>query len=59
MVFVGVGSGGPGEPGLHHPDFLPSEETVGEVARAMLNAARRVIIVRVSKRAGERTRQSR
>ena len=38
MVFVGVGSGGPGEPGLHHPDFLPSEETVGEVARAMLAA---------------------
>jgi amidohydrolase len=36
MVFVGAGSGGPREPGLHHPDFLPSEETVGQVARAML-----------------------
>lgn len=38
MVFVGVGSGGPGEPGLHHPDFLPAERTVGQVARAMLGA---------------------
>ena len=36
MVFVGVGSGGPDEPGLHHPNFLPPDETVGEVARAML-----------------------
>lgn len=38
MVFVGVGSGGPGEPGLHHPDFLPPERTVNQVARAMLAA---------------------
>jgi metal-dependent amidase/aminoacylase/carboxypeptidase family protein len=38
MVFVGAGSGGPDEPGLHHPDFLPSEETVGQVARVMLAA---------------------
>lgn len=38
MVFVGVGSGSAGEPGLHHPDFLPSEQTVGQVARAMLAA---------------------
>jgi amidohydrolase len=38
MVFVGVGTGGPDDPGLHHPDFLPSEETVGQVARAMLAA---------------------
>jgi amidohydrolase len=36
MVFVGVGSGGPGEPGLHHPDFLPPERTVHQVARALL-----------------------
>jgi amidohydrolase len=36
MVFVGVGSGGPEEPGLHHPNFLPPDETVAEVAKAML-----------------------
>jgi len=36
MVFLGVGSGDADEPGLHHPDFLPSEETVRDVARAML-----------------------
>jgi amidohydrolase len=38
MVFVGVGSGGPGEPGLHHPDFLPPGRTVNQVARALLAA---------------------
>jgi amidohydrolase len=38
MVFVGTGTGSPDEPGLHHPQFLPSDETVGEVARAMLAA---------------------
>jgi amidohydrolase len=38
MVFVGVGSGKPGEPGLHHPDFLPADETVGDVARALLGS---------------------
>jgi amidohydrolase len=37
MMFVGVGQPGtPDGPGLHHPAFLPPEETVGEVARAML-----------------------
>lgn len=36
MVFAGVGTGSPHEPGLHHPDFLPPDETVGEVAVAML-----------------------
>jgi amidohydrolase len=37
MMFVGVGQpGAPDGPGLHHPAFLPPEETVGEVARAML-----------------------
>jgi amidohydrolase len=38
MVFVGVGSGGANEPGLHHPDFLPPDRAVGEVATAMLAA---------------------
>lgn len=38
MVFVGVGSGGAKEPGLHHPEFLPPDETVGQVATAMLAA---------------------
>ena len=37
MMFVGVGEPGtPDGPGLHHPAFLPPEEAVGEVARAML-----------------------
>jgi amidohydrolase len=37
MMFVGVGQPGtPDGPGLHHPAFLPPEEAVGEVARAML-----------------------
>ena len=38
MVFVGVGPGGPGQPGLHHPRFLPPDEAVGDVARVMLAA---------------------
>ncbi|WP_432877877.1 M20 metallopeptidase family protein [Kribbella sp. CA-245084] len=33
MVFLGVGSGGPG---LHHPGFLPADEMVAKVAKAML-----------------------
>ncbi|MFC5729909.1 MULTISPECIES: M20 metallopeptidase family protein [Nocardioides] len=36
MVFVGVGSENGDDPGLHHPDFLPPDESVGDVARAML-----------------------
>ncbi len=36
MVFVGVGTGAADEPGLHHPDFLPPDRAVGDVARAML-----------------------
>jgi amidohydrolase len=36
MVFVGVGSGAPDEPGLHHPRFLPPDETIEDVAKAML-----------------------
>lgn len=36
MVFVGVGSGSDDDPGLHHPDFLPPDDSVGDVARALL-----------------------
>jgi amidohydrolase len=39
MMFAGVGQPGtPDGPGLHHPAFLPPEEAVGEVSRAMLAA---------------------
>ncbi|HXH77368.1 M20 family metallopeptidase [Nocardioides sp.] len=38
MVFVGVGTGGVDQPGLHHPRFLPPDDSVGEVATAMLAA---------------------
>jgi len=37
MMFVGVGQPGETEaPGLHHPAFLPPEEAVRDVCRAML-----------------------
>src|SRR5499427_4054072 len=37
MMFAGVGQpGAPDAPGLHHPAFLPREEAVADVARAML-----------------------
>lgn len=36
MVFVGVGSDDGDGPGLHHPDFLPPDDAVADVARAML-----------------------
>jgi amidohydrolase len=36
MVFVGVGPPDGGGPGLHNPGFLPGDEAVGQVARAML-----------------------
>lgn len=36
MMFAGVGDGSPDSPGLHHPSFVPSDETVGELARIML-----------------------
>lgn len=36
MVFVGVGTGSHDQPGLHHPSFLPPDESVLEVATAML-----------------------
>lgn len=38
MVFLGVGADESGQPGLHHPRFLPPEQSVDEVARAMLGA---------------------
>jgi amidohydrolase len=36
MIFVGVGDGDPRQPGLHHPGFLPTEDDLAAVARAML-----------------------
>lgn len=37
MMFAGVEQlGPPAAPGLHHPAFLPQEDAVGDVARAML-----------------------
>jgi amidohydrolase len=36
MVFVGVGPGGPHEPGLHHPRFLPPDEAVRDMMDVML-----------------------
>lgn len=36
MVFVGVESITGSDPGLHRPDFLPPDEAVGQVARALL-----------------------
>jgi amidohydrolase len=38
MVFYGVGSGAPDEPGLHHPSFAPGDEHVAGVASTMLAA---------------------
>lgn len=38
MVFVGVGPGTPGEPGLHHPKFLPDDEAVSHVMRTLMAA---------------------
>jgi amidohydrolase len=38
MTFVGVGSGGPEEPGLHHPEFLPPEDAVLDMMRATMAA---------------------
>jgi len=34
MAFVGVGS--PGDPGLHHPAFLPPDDAIRDVAYSML-----------------------
>lgn len=36
MIFAGVGDGVPGGPGLHHPGFVPPDETVGDLARIMV-----------------------
>jgi amidohydrolase len=36
MMFVGVGPGPAGAPGLHHPSFLPPDDAVADVAGVML-----------------------
>jgi amidohydrolase len=36
MMFVGVGPGSAGAPGLHHPSFLPPDDAVADVAGVML-----------------------
>jgi amidohydrolase len=36
MMFVGVTGGEPGEPGLHHPSFLPDDDAVRRTAYGML-----------------------
>ncbi len=36
MIFAGVGDGSPDSPGLHNPQFVPRDETVGELARIMV-----------------------
>jgi amidohydrolase len=36
MVFAGTGD--PAAPGLHHPEFLPPDEAVEQLARIMLTA---------------------
>jgi amidohydrolase len=36
MMFVGVGPGSAGAPGLHHPSFLPPDDAVADVAASML-----------------------
>jgi hypothetical protein len=33
MMFVGVGPGSPGAPGLHHPSFLPPDDAVVPLMR--------------------------
>jgi amidohydrolase len=38
MVFAGVGTDDQHQPGLHHPEFLPPEESISDVATAMLAA---------------------
>jgi amidohydrolase len=35
MLFVGTG-GGPGAPMLHHPRYLPGDDHVRDVARALV-----------------------
>lgn len=36
MVFYGVGDASPHSPGLHHPQFLPSDDDIGGVARCQM-----------------------
>lgn len=38
MVFLGVGSGEAGAPGLHHPGFLPGEDAAADAATTLLAA---------------------
>ncbi len=38
MIFAGTGDGDPNTPGLHHPQFLPPDAAVEQVARVMLTA---------------------
>ncbi len=38
MIFAGTGDGDPNTPGLHHPEFLPPDDAVEQVARMMLTA---------------------
>jgi len=56
MMFVGVGQPGDTDaPGLHHPAFLPREEAVGDVARAMLAGyVAACSVVRPARGAGQR-----
>ncbi len=34
MLFVGTGDGTPGAPGLHHPEFVPPDDVIVDVATA-------------------------
>jgi amidohydrolase len=38
MIFAGVGDAAPGTPGLHHPAFVPPDDTIAAVARIMVVA---------------------
>jgi amidohydrolase len=40
MIFVGTHDGDPRAPGLHHPEFLPPDELIGDVATAYLAGLR-------------------
>jgi len=36
MIFAGVGDGNPQSPGLHHPEFVPDDDSVSLIARIMM-----------------------
>jgi amidohydrolase len=40
MLFVGTNDGDPGRPGLHHPQFVPPDDIVSDVAISYLAALR-------------------